>query len=231
MRLHLFLAPLMAALILAGCVSQPARGPAVPVDQAQARAQDQRRAALTDWSIAGRIAVSNGKQGGSGRIDWQQSGDRYNVSLSAPVTRQSWRLSGDGTGGRLEGIEGGPREAADVEALLRETTGWNIPVRALADWVRGVGADASRFGEARIVYGEGNRPVRLTQAGWAIDFTQWQPEAAAAGGAGLPAPLTPAQGEAEVRVVGDRWALGAAPGRGLERRLPARGAPGPRPPS
>jgi len=155
--------------------------------------------------------VSNGRQGGSGRIDWQQSGERYTVSLSAPVTRQSWRLSGDDTGGRLEGIEGGPREASDVEALLGETTGWNIPVRALADWVRGVGADPDRFGEAQVVYGAGNRPVRLTQAGWTIDFAQWQPEAAAASGPVLPARLTASQGEAKVRLIVDEWAPAATP--------------------
>jgi len=211
MKSAAFLAPLAAVLILAGCVSQPRRAPEVPVDQAQANAQDQRRAALTQWSLSGRIAVSNGKQGGSGRIDWQQSGDRYTVSLSAPVTRQSWRLSGDDSGGRLEGIEGGPREAADIEALLRETTGWNIPVRALADWVRGVGADPARFGQARIVYGEGNRPVRLVQAGWTIDYAQWQPEAAAGAGPVLPARLTATQGAAKVRLIVDEWAPGATP--------------------
>ena len=207
--IHAFLAPAMLALILAGCVSQPTRAPQVPVDAANARAQDERRAALTDWSLSGRIAVSNGKQGGSGRIDWQQTGDRYTVSLGAPVTRQSWRLSGDAGGGRLEGIEGGPREAADVEAMLRETTGWNIPVRAMADWVRGVGADAGRFGEARVVYGEGDRPVRLTQAGWTIDYTQWQPDAAS--GPVLPARLTATQGEAKVRLIVDQWTPGATP--------------------
>ena len=208
--IHAFLAPAMLALILAGCVSQPTRAPQGPVDAANARAQDERRAALADWSLSGRIAVSNGKQGGSGRIDWQQSGDRYTVSLGAPVTRQSWRLSGDAGGGRLEGIEGGPREAADVEAMLRETTGWNIPVRAMADWVRGVGADAARFGEARVVYGEGDRPVRLTQAGWTIDYTQWQPDAAASGPV-LPARLTATRGEAKVRLIVDQWTPGATP--------------------
>lgn len=211
MKLRAFLALVAMALILAGCVSRPTRAPEAPVDQAQARAQDAQRAALTDWSLSGRIAVSNGKQGGSGRIDWQQSGDRYAVSLGAPVTRQSWRLSGDDTGGRLDGIEGGPREGADVEALLRETTGWNIPVRALADWVRGVGADPARFGGARIVYGEGNRPVRLSQAGWTIDYAQWQAEAAAAGGPVLPARLTATQGEARVRLIVDEWTPGPTP--------------------
>ncbi|MDR0183313.1 lipoprotein insertase outer membrane protein LolB [Lysobacter arvi] len=211
MKVRAWFAPVAAMLLLAGCVSQPTRAPVAPIDQAQARAQDERRAALTDWALAGRIAVSNGKQGGSGRIDWQQTGDRYAISLSAPVTRQSWRLSGDATGGRLDGIEGGPREAADVEALLRETTGWNIPVRALADWVRGVGADAGRFGKAQVVYGAGNRPVRLVQAGWTIDYTQWQADADAGTGPVLPARLTARRGEAKVRLIVDAWGPGSTP--------------------
>lgn len=197
----------LATLALTGCVSAPLRAPAVPVDPAQAQAQDQRRGEVVDWSLGGRIAVSNGKQGGSGRIDWQQSRDRYAVALSAPVTRQSWRLSGDAAGGRLEGIEGGPRESADVEAMLLETTGWNIPVRALADWVRGVQAPAAEFGAARVVYGEGNRPTRLEQAGWTIDYTQWQADAANP----MPTRLVATQGQAKVRLIVDEWSPGVTP--------------------
>ena len=79
----------------------------------------------------------------------------------------------------------------------------------MADWVRGVGADAGRFGEARVVYGEGDRPVRLTQAGWTIDYTQWQPDAAS--GPVLPARLTATQGDAKVRLIVDQWTPGATP--------------------
>jgi outer membrane lipoprotein LolB len=211
-RIAAFLAPAFAALLLAGCVSQPGRVAQVPVDETQAHALDQQRAALVDWSLSGRIAISNGKQGGSGRIDWQQSGERYTVSLSAPVTRQSWRLSGDDAGARLEGIEGGPREGEDVELMLREATGWNIPVRALADWIRGVGADAGRYGPAQVVYGPGNRPASLVQAGWTIDFAQWQAEPAGPASLPvLPARVTAVQGGTKVRLVIDQWAQGAVP--------------------
>jgi outer membrane lipoprotein LolB len=205
--LRVLMACAVAALVLSGCVSQPVRAPEVPVDRAQAQAQDRERAAISQWSLSGRIAVSNGKQGGSGRIDWQQTADRYSVALSAPVTRQSWRLSGDAGGARLDGIEGGPRESADVEAMLLETTGWNIPVRALADWVRGVGAPEAEHGVARIVYGEGNRPVRLEQAGWTIDYSQWRNDSTPA----MPARLVATRGQAKVRLIVDEWSLGAAP--------------------
>lgn len=206
-RICRFLAPAALVLALAGCVSQPARPPVVPVDRAQAEAADRERAQLTQWSLSGRIAVSNGSQGGSGRIDWQQTGGRYAVSLSAPVTRQSWRLSGDADGARLEGVEGGPRESGNVEAMLYETTGWDIPVRALAEWVRGVGAVPGEFGEARVVYGEGGRPARLEQAGWVIDYTQWQE----AGQPVLPARLVATRGQAKVRLIIDQWSLAPTP--------------------
>lgn len=204
--LRFLLASALAAMLLSGCVSHGVRAPAVPVDRAEAERQDSVRGAITDWNVTGRIAVSNGSQGGSGRIDWQQAGERYTVALSAPVTRQSWRLIGDASGARLEGVAGGPREGHDAEGLLLETTGWNIPVRALSDWVRGVGA-GDGYGPARVVYGEGNRPVRLEQAGWAIDYEQWQDGAAMPA---MPTRLVATRGNAKVRLIVDGWSLGAA---------------------
>ena len=64
------------------------------------------------------------------------------MALSAPVTRQSWRLVDDGHQGeaRLEGLPGGPRGGADAEALLTEATGWRVPVNFLPDWVLGLPA-------------------------------------------------------------------------------------------
>ena len=108
----------LVALSLAGCAT---RGPAVdspvlrdPEALAAAQASQATRAAWlasqADWSFSGRVAVSANGKGGSGRIDWEQADARYEVALSAPVTRQSWRLAGDlQTGaGRLEGLEARP---------------------------------------------------------------------------------------------------------------------------
>lgn len=193
-----------AALLLAGCTAQPVRAPApAAADPARAQAEARQRAGLRDWTLAGRIAASNGRQGGSGRIDWRQRGAAYSISVSAPVTRQSWRLSGDAAGARLEGLEGGPRESADVEALLYQATGWNVPVRALADWVRGIGAPA--LGPAELAYGADGLPARLRQDGWTIDYRDWRP---VAGGPVLPGRVEAVRGEAKVRLVVDAWTLG-----------------------
>src|SRR5690606_1661679 len=108
--------------------------PAGPPSAAAEAREAQRRLwldARPDWELQGRLAVSQAGKGGSGRIDWRQRGPRYEISLSAPVTRQSWRLSGDGAGARLEGLEGGPREGPDASRLLWEATGWIIPVQEM----------------------------------------------------------------------------------------------------
>ena len=166
MMLHAFrslVAGLSLCVALSACVAPRVRE-ALPADPVQARANDARREALAEWNLSGRIAVSTGNRGGSGRIDWQQQAGGYTISLSAPVTRQSWQLSGNDRGARLEGIAGGPREDADVEQLLLSATGWNIPVRALQDWVRGIPAPAQEFGPESRVY-SGSLPGPPAPAG------------------------------------------------------------------
>ena len=171
---------------------------------AQAR-QAEREAALrpvSDWSLEGRIAVSNDGKGGSGRIDWTQRGQAYAVSLSAPVTRQSWRLSAGPDGARLEGVEGGPRSGPDAQQLLLEATGWAIPVGALSDWVRGLRAEAA--GPARMEFEATGRLARLHQGGWVIDYV-WPDASDASAGPVLPRRLDARQGEARVRLLVDTW--------------------------
>lgn len=199
--LRSLLAGLSLCVALAACVSQPPR-PAEPVDPVQAAANDALRAGLREWSLAGRIAVSTGNRGGSGRIDWRQQADGYAISLGAPVTRQSWQLSGDDRGARLEGVAGGPREDSDVEQLLFAATGWDIPVRALQDWVRGVPAPPAQYGPEKRVY-SGSLPLALEQAGWTIDYLEWHPPAPDR--PQLPKRIAARRGQASVKLVIDEW--------------------------
>lgn len=194
-----------AAVALTACVSQPVQRESAPVDRAQAQANDVRRDAVRDWELAGRIAVSNGERGGSGRIDWQQHAGGYTIALSAPVTRQSWRLTGDDRGARLDGIAGGPREDADVEQLLLASTGWNIPVRALQNWIRGIGAAAHEYGPAKVAYGAAGVPAKLEQAGWSIEYEEWH--AVAPDRPQLPRRIVARNGKASVKLIIDTWTL------------------------
>lgn len=206
------IAVLGAAFLLAGCAGIAPRTPLPPAERAAALAHQQAREAMLaahpDWDLGGRVALSNGSRGGSGRIEWQQRGARFGVSLSAPVTRQSWRLSGGGGQALLEGLDGGARRGDDPEALLREATGWEIPVAALASWVRGVPAPAN--GAARLQFDGEGRLSRLQQDGWTLDYAGW--ELHPGFGVELPMRVTAERESARVRLVVDAWrAADAAP--------------------
>lgn len=196
------------ALALAGCASAPRTTPAPALSGAALAERVQAREAwlvqTAVWSFGGRAAIRRGGQGGSGRIEWEQDADgRYRIALSAPVTRQSWRLSGDlGSGaGRLEGLDGGPRESDSAEALLRETTGWEIPVALLGHWVRGAPSAAAPV-ESLAYDGEG-RPTLLRQAGWTVRYDAWRP--GPAGQPDLPVQIEAESGDARVRLAIDDW--------------------------
>lgn len=205
------------AVSLSACVSLDTRkAPAAPdvvtavsaeAGQAEAARVDALRAQPA-WSFQGRVAVSKGRNGGSGRIDWQQQARQYVVSLSAPVTRQSWTLTGDSQsrGGRLDGVEGGPRQGEDAQQVLLEATGWDIPVNQLPDWVRGLVAEGAAAAEQVDRDAEG-RPRRVRQMGWDIQFLDWYP--AEGDRPVLPRRMEAVNGDAKVRLLVDGWVLGS----------------------
>ena len=200
-------------LVLGGCVSVPKAPPAssaspgdVPAFEAAqlqreiALGLSQGRCNMPAWTMVGRVALSNGKDGGSGRIEWLQADGKAEVTLAAPVTRQSWTLRNTPAGAVLEGMPNGPVQGQDAEALLRETTGWQIPVDALGCWLRGARAGVPPGG-AQVSYDANGYPARIEQAGWVIDYSEW----GADGGVAVPLRINAQRGEDRVRLVVDRW--------------------------
>ena len=189
---------MLVVLMLAACVSPPVRRAADPaLLQAQA-AREAVLAARPDWSLSGRIAISDGKDGGSGRIDWKQHGTDFDIRLSAPVTRQSWRLVREGASVRLEGLEGGTIEGADAQALLYQALGWLVPVDALAAWARGARQNSD---SAQLQFGADGLPALLSEDDWAVEYRAWD------AGADPPRPkkVFASQGDSRVRLSVDSW--------------------------
>jgi outer membrane lipoprotein LolB len=185
-------------LVLSGCSSLPqvSAPPPVAVPDAQALQAEQARVrqvlAQLEWGFSGRVAVSNGRDGGSGRLDWAQAGNGFSARLSAPVTRQGWELSMDFASGqaRLEGLQGGTRQGSDARALVQQSTGWDLPIASLGDWVRGVlASDASA--------------LQRDGAGRPLQFSQWYD--AEGTRPALPRRIDAVNGQARVRLLVDQW--------------------------
>ncbi len=209
MSLRFYVLALSVVVPLAGCVATAPSKPAAPPASAEVIAERQRASVewwsqYDVWSFSGRAAISKGDKGGSGRIEWQQHDlRRYEIALSAPVTRQSWRLIGDlhSEAGRIEGLEGGPRDGEFAEDLLLETTGWKVPLQQLGSWVRG--AAAAEYPVESIVYDAEGRLASFQQAGWTVRYTGWRP--GPAGAPDLPEKIEAESGDARVRLAIEDW--------------------------
>ena len=208
LKWHSFATALTAALLLVGCATTAPTRTAPPLS-AETQAERQRERAewlslYSTWSFSGRAAISLGAKGGSGRIEWEQlDRNRYSIALSAPVTRQSWRLTGDlhSEAGRIEGLEGGPRDGEFAEALLLQATGWNVPLQQLGSWVRG--APAADYPVESVEYDGQGRPSLLRQAGWNVRYTAWRP--GPVGQPDLPTRIEAESGDARVKLQIDDW--------------------------
>lgn len=199
---------------LVGCASLPAP-PALDYDSAEAGAAQQVRAARLGlqahacgdpaWAMGGRFALSNGREGGSGTIEWTQGAGALRLLLSAPLAGQGWLLERNRAGITLSGGPQGTLHGDDAAHLLREATGWEVPLDALGCWLRGIAADPRAFGPARIGVGQDLLPRRIEQGGWVLDYDDWRTDPFSR----LPMPyrVSASRGEDRVRLRIDRWGL------------------------
>ncbi len=198
---RLLLLSALAGLLL-GCHPLPrqATRPADSVSavQAEREAQLGRR---SHWRLTGRIAVSDGSDGGSGRIEWQQNGAHYLITLTAPVTGRSWRLSAGPGSARLDGLEGGPFEGQDASRLLHEYLGWNVPIEDLAAWARGMRAGTSGMIELT----PSGLPALIEQHGWRIEYREFD----GVGVEAMPRRVFATGGRQRVRLIVEDWSFPA----------------------
>lgn len=165
--LHLFVAASIL-LALAACAPVRTRGTAAQISAQATR--EQRLGAQTRWGLQAHFAVSNGRDGGSGTLVWQQHGGEYSLSLRAPITGKTARLEGGPEGVVLTGLRDGPIRGNDAQTLLTDQFGWHIPVAQLTWWVRGLRAPDAPAG---LQYGENGLPALLEQDGWQVEYRDW----------------------------------------------------------
>lgn len=195
--------PLLAAclVMLAACA-----GPRVRQGDAQDPrlleqqvGREQVLSATAQWSLRGRLGVSDGRDGGSGTLEWRQRGDAFRFSVHAPVTGKTWTLSGTPSHAVLTGLRPQAVEGDDAHALLERELGWQVPVAGLVDWVRGMRAP----GPAQIEFGPDGLPAVIVQDGWRIEFLDYDDSREPP----LPRRLFASSGERKVRLAIREWAI------------------------
>ena len=194
-------------VVLAACVPVRTRTRvATPAAEAAQAAREAALAPRTHWSLSAHIGVTTERDSGSGDLEWQEAGGTYAFTVHAPITGKTWKLHGDANGAVLEGVDARPVADADVQRLLRDHVGWDVPLASLRAWTFGLRAAGAI---ARVEYDERNLPASIEQDGWRVEYRDWFP-ADAVGGTGfsLPKRMFAVRGATKIKLAVYDWSLG-----------------------
>jgi outer membrane lipoprotein LolB len=186
----------LSALLCAGCATLP-HPAAAPASWEQRLPTLQR---IADFELAGRVAFSDGKQGFSAGVRWQQRHDTATLDLTAPLGVGAAHIEQSADGLSVTSSKGVTLTQAAASDELAATLGFEPPLRSLRYWV--LGASDPNF-PAQESIDEQQRLTHLEQDGWKVelaDYTQVGPQ-------WLPRRVTVSRQTLRLRLVVDTWRL------------------------
>lgn len=193
------------ALVLAGCSATTVRDDAAGQRESLYQSRLANIGAMDAWALEGRLAVSDQDDGGSGSFRWASLGTQTRMSFYGALGRGAWQLQASQSGAELQVADGGVYRAATVGKLVERQLGWNMPVDALAWWVRGLAAP----GEIAVrKLDEQGRISRLQQQDWKVEFGRYLD----VDGVAMPGRITARQQGRTVKLAVRNWTLGPESG-------------------
>jgi len=154
--LRRLLLPLLTALLLSACATQP---PSPTGDALPARGD------VREFALAGRFSLTHEGERHSGRIDWRHRAQADEIEIVSPFGQIVAEIRFDAVAARLRTADGELREAATPDLLLAEVLGYPLPVERLRGWVL-----ARPRSEARVEADAAGRPRELVDTGWRIAY-------------------------------------------------------------
>ncbi len=193
------LLPLSLLLWLAACATGPA-----PVAEYPWQQRSQQLANLESWTARGKIAVRSGQQSESASLDWQQHGSHTRLQLAGPMGLQATEIRSDGHELLIQRGDELTRLDISTPDAVRLHTGWDLPLKALPYWLKGLPAPAPRATTVEVV---DELLQQLEQDGWIVRYQHYQQFDDYL----LPTRLSIERGDTRARLVIQDWRPGAAP--------------------
>ncbi len=121
------------------------------------------------YQFKGTMSFSDGQEGGSGRIQWQNKDGLISARLKAPLGVKSWRISEQISGAEL--VANGAVVYADTaQTLISSQLGWQVPWQQLKSWVIGQPHNKSHV---QIIWQADG--FTLSEGGWQIEYSRLKP--------------------------------------------------------
>lgn len=155
---------LAATALLAACATRETRPDGAWLEEREAWF-----AAHPEWTISGRVGLSDGRRGGSLAFSWEARDDVHRIHLRTTTGGSQWRLHFSPGRAVLEGTDVGRLSAPDPDPLVEEAVGWPIPVRALSWWIRGLLPPEG----GAIRFAEDGSLARVIDPVWTLDYQRF----------------------------------------------------------
>ncbi|MEM1154915.1 MAG: lipoprotein insertase outer membrane protein LolB [Pseudomonadota bacterium] len=198
MRLAAAVFAALLALLLSACVSQPT----LQTESFGWKDHKQQLEALTVWRADGKLALRTPEQSQSASMSWRQTGVISRLQLSGPLGAAATSFYSDGQS--LEIRQGSTVTQWDLQdtTWLERETGWDFPLMALPDWIKGLPAPDLDV-EELLLDANSATVSKLTQDDWEIDYQSY----ATFEGFSLPTRMRIQRGDTIVNVIIRSWQL------------------------
>jgi len=198
-------AGLLLGLLLTACAGRAPYEPDRETRTASYEVRAGRIQTFPRWSLTARLGVDDGRDGGSGRLEWGVDGSSSTLEFRGTLGRGAWRLALDETGATLSRADGSVVHDPSVAELVRRESGLLIPVDSLQWWVRGM---ARPDQEHHLELDPSGLPVELDQDGWRVRYDRYLEQDSL----WLPRRLEATRGDYRVKLVISRWSMHAGGG-------------------
>ncbi|MBI5890106.1 MAG: outer membrane lipoprotein LolB [Nitrosomonadales bacterium] len=175
---------LLLILLLTGCATAPV-------------AVQRPLQADAPFAFNGRVAVKQGDKRESAGVRWEHRAEADEILLLAPLGQTMARIRRDAQEITLE-ASGKRYTAQDMESLMQQALGWQLPLSGLRYWVTALPAPGS---ESSIERDANGQVSMLQQQGWEIGYSRY----AAAAPDALPLRLKLQRDGMEVVLLIDEW--------------------------
>lgn len=155
---------------------------------------------INHWTIQGSVGVRTTERAWSASLFWQQTPKNYALHLFGPLGVNRIQLAGTRNQVTLTSPVQPTVSAKNAEALLQQQLGWQLPVKYLTYWIRGIPAPGQ---PAQLAWDEVQHLSKLNQAGWEITYTAYSNIA----GVDLPTRITLQHTNLQLRLVIHQWQL------------------------
>jgi len=191
-----------AALLLAACSSLHGIAPAGAEDEASWQRHHMELAALGDWNFSGRVGFADGKDSGSGSLDWAQKAGVTTLDFHAPLGAGAVHMEGDASALHVTTSRGDDFVTTDPEDDLGARLHQPMPVLSLRYWMLGIPDPSVEFTKSSA----GGELKSLDQRGWHVEYQEY----AQVQGQLLPVKLSLERDAVHIKVAVSDWSLPAA---------------------